>query len=118
MRTVILSFFLLLGSISFAQHKGDHPSVDIKSNAVCGMCKKTIETELLYEKGVKSVSLDLASSVIHVDYDTKKTEPAKIRQAVAKLGYAADDVAPDMKARENLPACCRTEGCGMPAEKH
>lgn len=118
MKNLLFLLSFLTGTTLFAQQKGDHSDVDIRTNAICGMCKKTIETELLYEKGVKTVSADLGTNVIHVDYDEKKTDPAKLRAAVAKLGYAADDLAPNEEARKDLPACCRNEGCGMPAGKH
>ena len=79
------------------------------------MCVKTIETELLYAKGVRSVKVDLGTNTIHVGLNPRKTDVAKVRTAISKLGYSADDVAPDMKAREKLPDCCKKEGCGMPA---
>lgn len=89
--------------------------VDVHTNAVCDMCVKTIETELLYAKGVRSVKVDLGTNTIHVGLNPRKTDVAKVRTAISKLGYSADDVAQDMKAREKLPDCCKKEGCGMPA---
>jgi periplasmic mercuric ion binding protein len=89
----------------------------VRTNAVCDMCEKTIETELLYEKGVKSVDVDLEANIIHVSVDPKKTDVMKVRTAISKLGYSADDVGPDMAAREKLPDCCKKEGCGMPPAK-
>ena len=91
--------------------------LDVRTNAVCDMCVKTIETEMLYEKGVKSVHVDLDSNLIHVTVDPRKTDVEKVRTAISKLGYSADDVGPDMAAREKLPDCCKKEGCGMPPAK-
>lgn len=91
--------------------------LDIRTNAVCDMCVKTIETEMLYEKGVRSVHVDLETNMIQVGVDPKKTDVIKVRTAISKLGYAADDMAPDMAAREKLPDCCKKEGCGLPAEE-
>ncbi|HQW04671.1 MAG TPA: heavy metal-associated domain-containing protein [Flavobacteriales bacterium] len=91
--------------------------VDIKTSTVCDMCVKTIEENLIYEKGVKSVSVDLASSRIHVEYTAKKTDPDAIRQAVTKLGYYADDLPGDPEAFKKLPDCCQKEGCGQPEKK-
>ena len=39
---------------------------DVYKRQVCDMCEKTIETELIYEKGVRSVEVDLAANIIHV----------------------------------------------------
>lgn len=111
---------LLLTSTNLqAQHKaadGDS-AIDIHTNAVCDMCQTTIETEMLYEKGVKAVSVDLTANVIHVEYKANKTNPDKLRTAVVKLGYMADGQLPDAKARAALPDCCQAEGCGLPGEK-
>lgn len=110
---------LLVGARAYAQD-ADHSkfeSVDIHSNAVCDMCVTTIQTEMLYVKGVQAVKVNLDANTIHVDYKPSKTNPDKLRQAVAKLGYMADDVMPDAAARKALPDCCQAEGCGLPTEK-
>ena len=122
MKNLLRTFALLLIFITGRAHaQHDHnsklASVDIHSNAVCSMCETTIETEMLYVKGVQSVKLNLDSNLIHVDYKPNKTNPDKLRQAVSKLGYMADDVTPDPEARKALPDCCQAEGCGMPGEK-
>ena len=88
--------------------------VDVHTNAVCDMCVKTIETELVYEKGVSAVKVDLEHSLIRVAINEKKTDVEKVRKAITELGYAADDLLPDMAAREKLPDCCKKEGCGLP----
>lgn len=116
MKNLIASLLLLLALPAWAQ-KHVPVELDIHSSTVCDMCKSTIEKELIYEKGVKSVSVELATSTIHVVYDDRKTDPAKVRLAVTKLGYGADEMPPDMAARAALPACCQKEGCGLPAEK-
>ena len=60
------------------------------------------------------MDVDLETNLITVKIDPKKTDVVKVRTAIAKLGYTADEVAPDMAAREKLPACCKNEGCGLP----
>jgi periplasmic mercuric ion binding protein len=113
MRTLILSTLVLLGLHASAQ-ENKHAKLDIQTNAVCDMCEQTIEKELIYEKGVKHVDVLLASNIVHVEYDDKRTTPEKLRTALTKLGYAADGQLPDAKAREALPDCCKKEGCGLP----
>lgn len=87
-------------------------TINIKSSTVCDMCKERIERELVFEKGVKEVKVDLSTSTITVKYRNDKTDPDKIRKAIAKLGYYADDVAGDPEAFKKLPECCQKEGCG------
>jgi len=117
MRTT--AFLLLFAAASTYAQDADHgkfASVDIHSNAVCDMCETTIETEMLYVKGVQAVKVDLATNIIHVEYKAKKTNPDELREAVSKLGYLADNLMPDPEARKALPDCCQKEGCGMPGE--
>ncbi|MBS1546225.1 MAG: heavy-metal-associated domain-containing protein [Bacteroidetes bacterium] len=105
-----LAFLLLAATVGSAWAQDDHgkfASVDIHTNAVCNDCKHRIETEMLYAKGVQSVTVDLDKEIIHVDYKAKKTDPAKLREAVSKIGYLADDVQPDPAARKALPSCCQ-----------
>lgn len=118
MKTLTIALALLIGMRVSAQKKTEH--IDIVSSTVCDMCKETIEKEMIYEKGVKKVSVDLATSSVHVEYDAKKSTPEKLRAALIKLGYAADGVPGDPKAFAKLPACCQKEGCGkLPeTEKH
>jgi copper chaperone CopZ len=93
--------------------------LDVRTSSVCDMCEKTIEEGLIYEKGVKTADLDLATNLVHVSYDPQKTSPEKIRTAITQLGYYADDQPGDEKAFRNLPACCQKEGCGKPkGNKH
>ena len=87
-----LAAIALLATAPRAQAQGDDKlaSVDIHTNAVCGDCKERIESEMIYVKGVRSVKVDLTNENIHVEYKAQKTDPAKLREAVAKIGYLAD----------------------------
>ncbi len=116
MRTAIALLFCFTWMASTAQDKKlEH--MDIRTSTVCDMCETTIEENLIYERGVKSVDVDLATNAIHVEFDPRKTTPEAIRTAVTKLGYAADDQPGDEEAFKNLPACCQKEGCGkMPVK--
>lgn len=82
-------------------------TVIIQTSAVCGTCKKTIEKDLSFEKGVKSADLDLETKKLTVVYDGHKTDPEKIRKRVAKIGYDADDIKRDQKGFDKLPDCCK-----------
>jgi periplasmic mercuric ion binding protein len=81
--------------------------VTIKTSAQCGMCKDRIEKALAYEKGVISSELSLDTKDVVVKYKESKTNPDKIREAIAKLGHDADNIAGDPKAYAKLPACCK-----------
>ena len=82
-------------------------TLKITTSSQCDMCKERIEEALAFEKGVKSSELDLETKVVTVSYKASRTTPEKIRRAISKVGYDADDVAADLKAYSKLPACCK-----------
>lgn len=84
--------------------------VKIKTSAQCETCKATIEKHLNFERGVKSAELDNDTKILTVSYDSKKTNPEKLRIAVTKSGYDADSLMADPKAYEKLRKCCKKGG--------
>jgi copper chaperone CopZ len=110
---ILLAFFFSLspllwgdaGSEALAQSS----EVKIKTSAVCDMCKRTIERDLAFEKGIKKVTLDLDSNVVTVLFNPKKTDEQKIRTALTFIGYDADSVPADSVAYGKLPECCKKE---------
>lgn len=103
---MMMTMLLGAGNQAIAQEKKkNYEEVQIQTSAVCGMCKERIEHDLAFEKGVKSVVLDNETKIVTVGYSPKKTNPDKIRQAISKIGYDADDVAADPIAYEKLPGC-------------
>ena len=74
------------------------------------MCKETIEKNMIYEKGVKKVVVDLEASAVNVEYDPRKNTPEDLRTALIDLGYGADGVPGSEKAFANLPSRANKEG--------
>lgn len=108
----LLVIVMMLGMtmVSQAQSQDAEPKekeIKIQTSAICGMCEDRIESNMAYEKGVKSVELDDETKIVTITYKTAKTDPDKLRKAISKLGYDADDVEADEKAYEKLPACCK-----------
>jgi periplasmic mercuric ion binding protein len=101
---LILSVFLVT-SVGAMPPKLE--TIKIKTSSQCDMCKERIEEALAFEKGVKSSELDIGTKIVTVSYKAGKTSPEKIRQAISKAGYDADDIAADTKKYEKLPACCK-----------
>ncbi|HRH68220.1 MAG TPA: heavy metal-associated domain-containing protein [Flavobacteriales bacterium] len=117
-KSILSSLILLMGATVLANNgnKGKKSeTVNIKSSTVCGMCETAIESNLIYENGVQKVDVDLATSTVVVTYNPRKTDAAKLRTAITKLGYAADELPADTAAFAKLPGCCQKSGCGMPA---
>lgn len=103
---LVIAITLLFSLSGIAQEKKTDTLV-VQTSAKCGMCKTRIENDLKYENGVRSVSLDNTTKKVSVVYRTDKTNPYKIRLAITKIGYDADDMPADQKAHDKLPACCQ-----------
>lgn len=106
MKKLILSLlFISLGWATLAQ--SNVKTVAIKTSAICEMCKATLEKDLTFEKGVKSVNLDLETKILNIAYLDSKTNPDLLRKRVTMVGYNADSLPRDPKAYEKLDPCCK-----------
>ena len=110
--TILLSIFAI--SVFAQENQKELPKgveeIKIQTSAQCEQCKERIEGDMAFEKGVKYVDLDLETKILTIQYKTAKTDPKKLRTAVSKIGYDADDVTADPKAYEKLPECCKKGG--------
>jgi mercuric ion binding protein len=106
---IITAFIVALSSC--AVFKGaEKETIQIATNAECGMCKDRIEGELNYVKGIVFAELDVSSKQLSVKYNSKKITLDEIRQKIAEIGYNADGVKADKEAQSNLPDCCQPGG--------
>jgi copper chaperone CopZ len=111
MRTLLtLIFAFMFITVSFARKP---KSIIIKTKIYCDHCRQC-ETcghlflkSLPFEEGIKKVELDEKDMTLTVLYNPKKTSPEKIRSAISKLGYDADDLPADKAAYEKLDGCCK-----------
>lgn len=106
-KIVILVLTMIFSTALFAQKDTKLAELKIKTSAQCDMCKEKIEKAINKEAGVKSANLDLKTKILTVKYATDKTDEVKIKTAVTKVGYDADESKADSKAYEKLPACCK-----------
>ncbi len=108
MKAVLTSLLFLAMLTGIAQNKKEQ-TVEIKTSAVCEMCKETLEYEMALEKGVKSSSLDVESKMLSITFNPKKTSIDLLRSRVIKTGYDADGKLADQKAYDKLPTCCKKD---------
>lgn len=108
--------FLSLFAISVNLFANDVPktaTIVIKTKIYCDHCKACescgakFDKVLVFEKGIKMVTLDETAMTVTVMYNSKKISPEKIRIAISKLGFDADDVKADPTAYNNLDGCCK-----------
>lgn len=106
----VLALALLGGQNIFAQAKAaENDTVFIQTSAICGDCKERLEHNISFEKGVTFVELNDSTKVLTIVYKTGKNDKEKLKIAVTKIGYDADDLAADPKAYDRLPACCKKD---------
>ncbi|HEX8562677.1 MAG TPA: heavy metal-associated domain-containing protein [Flavobacterium sp.] len=74
---------------------------------VCETCGGLLERTLIKEKGIQMITLDQDAMTIKVIYNSRKTSPELIKEAISKLGYDADDVKAQPDAVARLDGCCR-----------
>ncbi|MFP9112715.1 heavy-metal-associated domain-containing protein [Flavobacterium sp. RHBU_3] len=118
MKTILKTVFiactlLLITATASAQQQKTVQTAVIKTKIYCDHCKacescgQRFNQTLLKEKGVQMVVLDEKAMTIKVTYNTKKTDLTKIKQAITKLGYDADELKADPTAYEGLDGCCK-----------
>jgi periplasmic mercuric ion binding protein len=102
---VIMGMLTFLFSSVYLYAQTD--TITIKTSAICDECKERIEHDLAFVKGVKVAKLDLDTKMVTVLYNAQKTSPAKIAEAISRIGYDADSLKADAKAFKKLPECCQ-----------
>lgn len=108
MKKVVLSLVvLMLPAFILVGQQPTVKEIEIKTSAQCGMCKDAIEETLAFERGVRTSNLDMKTKMVTVEYNPRRTNPEKIRKAISRIGYDADEVAADEKAYEKLAPCCK-----------
>ena len=100
-------FFALSLSLSAQGSTDNSKTVKIKTSAICEMCKSKIEKALKNTDGVIESNLNVDTKYATVKYNPAKTDEAKIRTAISKVGYDADNVTANKEAFKKLPGCCK-----------
>ena len=59
-------------------------------NMMCAMCVAHVRKAIEGIDGVKDVNVNLASNSALIEYDSGKTDPQKIKEAVVAAGYDMD----------------------------
>ena len=106
-RIISLAALLMLYSSAGYSQLRNSEEVEIKTSAQCPMCKESIEEMLTFERGVRHALLDMETKKVTVRYNSRRTDADRLRKAITKLGYDADDMEGDSEAYANLPACCK-----------
>lgn len=84
-----------------AQKKDEIKEVTISTTLHCKSCQKKVEREMVFEKGVKSVTTNLEEKTVTIKYDASKNTDEKLAEALKKLGYEVEILKPEEKKKES-----------------
>lgn len=91
---IVLIVMLCLVSMSFSTYaqdkkekKNEKKEITFDVSMTCDNCKKKIEKNIAFEKGVSDMKVDLPAKTVMVVYQANKTDQEKLQKAIEKLGY-------------------------------
>ncbi|MDT8309081.1 MAG: heavy metal-associated domain-containing protein, partial [Bacteroidales bacterium] len=85
--SIIAGLLFMTGSISEAMSNQEEARFWVSMD--CNSCKQKILDNISFEKGVKDIIIDLENQLVVIHYNSKKTSPEKLLQAIQKLGFDA-----------------------------
>lgn len=90
---IIVVLLLGAGTALYAQNKkskkDDKETAIFDVSMTCENCKKRIEKNIAYEKGVTDMKVDLPNKTVEIVFKKDKTSTEKLQAAIEKLGYEA-----------------------------
>lgn len=93
-----LLFIVIFTTLGLSAQKADSQNKKNKKEEVlfdvsmtCESCKKRIEKNVSFEKGVSDLVVNLPAKTVLVQYNPQKTDKEKIQKAIEKLGYTVTE---------------------------
>lgn len=74
-------------SVMEATPKKEVKTVVFNVGLHCQNCVKKVRENISFEKGVKSLEINLEKKTVTISYDPAKTNEAALKKAIEKLGY-------------------------------
>ncbi len=111
LRKLFFIMFVFMSHSMFAQKTKETIVIQTKNTCdhckVCETCGGKLETDLYYVRGIKLVTYNQEDMTTTIVYKPKLITPDKIRLAIAKLGFDADNVPADPAGYEKRDGCCK-----------
>ena len=94
---ILTAVFLLAGSTVSAQNKKENKEEQVVFSVSmdCHNCEQKIKKNIPYEKGVKDLTTNLEKRLVTIKYQTDKTDKAKLKKSIEKLGFTCKEVSGD-----------------------
>lgn len=88
---LIAAIFIVSSTLTFAKTKAENDTtVCFLVSMDCMACKQKIEKNIAFEKGVKTLDVNLAEKTVKVKYHKQKNNPELLKQAIEKLKYEVE----------------------------
>ena len=101
---MIFAVTVNVGATDWVSNVDTH--AELKVGGSCGMCKTRIEKTVKEIVGVTSASWSLESKMLHLHFDSDKTNTDEICKALAKVGHDTDKFKAEDSVDNALPGCC------------
>lgn len=90
--TLLASLLMVMSFSLQAQNKkkNDKEQVTFDVSMTCENCKKRIEKNISFEKGVSDLVVNLPEKTVFIQFQGNKTDTLKLKKAIQKLGYEVD----------------------------
>ena len=98
-----------MGESKMKQNKTNLTHVMLKVGGNCEMCKERIETAALSVNGVTSANWKIDSKMLHLNFDSTKTNSDEIQRTIAKVGHDTEKFKAPDEVYNKLPECCLYE---------
>ena len=89
-----VAFLLATNAISAQDKKADPKEAQVVFSVSmdCHNCEQKIKKNIPYEKGVKNLTTALDKQLVTINYQTDKTDKAKLKKSIEKLGFTCEEV--------------------------
>ncbi|MDR1090695.1 MAG: cation transporter [Prevotella sp.] len=90
MKVFVIALVMMLGigmSIQAQKPKSDKETVVFDVSMTCENCRKRIEKNIAFEKGVTDMKVDLENKTVQIEYKPGQITVEKLQAAIVKLGY-------------------------------
>ena len=115
--SILILACLLVSLTAMGQQKNKKMTFEVDGK--CEMCKMRIEKAALNVPGVKYALWDVPTHQLSLVVDERKTDPMKIKTALAEVGHDTKELKATQEAYDNIHPCCKyREDNTDDSEKH
>lgn len=106
-------FVLITCAPFLSQAQSKIATIHVKASIYCDHCQKCescgkrLEEAIYQEKGIKRIDINSKEKTVNIVYNVTKTNPEKLKQAITRAGFDADNLKGDPEAYAKWDECCK-----------